>query len=452
MNTLHRSLPDSPRRRRVPIAAVCVLGILASAAQAQHVPRTGVAVVDSAAVARAAYRDAGAALQRGDLDAARRAVTHAARAWPTQEAYVWSRASLSARAHDTADVRAALRDYLDLGLGRDVRQNPNLKSLADVPAFATLVRQLDENRSPRVRSVVRGQIDDSTFYPEGMDVDPSNGHVFVASIRHGTIAELDAQGRLLRELLPWAQPGIGAIMGVRVDTARHVLWATAVGLPQSLGYQRGDSTVAALIQVRMSDGVLEKRWDLTPASAGHVLGDLAVGPDGTVAMTDSNEPVLYVLRPAADSLTRIENPYFHSLQGVAFAPGGHTLYVADYSHGLLHLDLDSRRVTRLVDAPHSTSLGCDGIVWFNGSIIAVQNGVDPARVVRFFLDRSGGRITRVEVLDQNSDVADEPTIGAMRGGEFLYVATSQWNKFTDAGVRRPEVPLTMPRILGVPVH
>ncbi|MFN8574210.1 MAG: hypothetical protein U0132_19325 [Gemmatimonadaceae bacterium] len=411
--------------------------------------RTGIGAVDSAAVARESYRLAAGAMERGDLAAVREAVKRASTAWPTQEAYLWSRASFAARAHDTADVIRSLAAYAALGLGRDLRSSHALGAMATVPAVASIAQRLDANRAPLAASRQRGMISDSTFYPEGMDVDSVSGRIYVASIRHGTIAELGADGQFIRQVLPAGTTQIGGILGVRVDPRRDVIWATTSALPQSKRYATGDSVVAALLQIRRSDGTIVRRWDLPPSPAGHILGDLAIGPNGDVFFTDSNEPYVYRLRPAADTLERQTSPYFHSLQGLAPTPDGEVLYLADYSHGLLRMDLRTGDVVRLTDAPSSTSLGCDGIVWYQHSIVAVQNGVDPARVVRFALDADGLRITRVDVLDRNTRVADEPTIGALRGAEFLYVANSQWNKYADNGTRRPEVPLAPTIILGV---
>lgn len=433
---------------RSPVAVTFTL-MLTLPALASAQASTGIATVDSATVAREAYRQAASALARGDTAAVRQAVRHASEAWPTQEAYLWSRASFAARAHDTVDVIRSLEAYAALGVGRDIQSSPALSGMATVPRVAAVVKRLNANRALLAASTPRGRIADSTFYPEGMDVDPRTGEIFVASIRHGSIAELDANGALRREVLRTGTPGIGGIFGVRVDPRGDVLWATTSALPQSERYASGDSVVAALLKIRRSDGTVERRWDLAPSAAGHILGDLSMGPQGDVFFTDSNEPYVYRLRPGADSLERITHPYFRNLQGLAPTPDGKRLYLADYSHGLLRLELGSGQVTRLTDAPGSTSLGCDGIVWQRNSIIAVQNGVDPARIARFELDRTGAHIVRVVVLDRQVTIADEPTIGALRGDEFLYVANSQWNKYTDDGRRRPEVPLAPVVILGV---
>lgn len=411
---------------------------------------SGDPTVDSASVARAAWARAGQALRGGDMSEARSQIARAAHAWPVQPAYQWADAVLAARAHDTTATLAGLKRYVDLGVGHDLSQDSSMRKLVSLPAFSEVRRASEQNVRALVHSHTAATFSDSTFWPEGMDADPRTRHFYVGSIRHRTIAEVDASGAS-RDLWPRDQQAYGAIFGVRVDTMRNVLWATTSGLPQTDGYLPADSGIAALLQIRPSDGKLLHRWDLPIVSGGHALGDLAVSANGDVFVTDSNQPFLYRLRRGADTLEAITNPLFHSLQGVAPTPDGKLLFVADYSHGLLRVDLATGAVTRLADAPHSTSLGCDGIAWYRGTIIAVQNGINPARVVQFVLDRSLTRIARMNVLDQNVSVATEPTIGAISRGEFVYVANGQFNEYDANGKRVAGTVLVRPVLLAVPL-
>lgn len=406
--------------------------------------------VDSSAVARAAWQRANRAMAAGDLAAARAEARHAAAAWPTQEAYVWGEAVLAARAADTVGLVRALTAYADLGLGRDLAREPALAAYASAQFLAPLAKRHAANRAALGRATVRATLRDSTFWPEGVDFDSATGAYYVASVRHRTIAEVRPDGSQ-RELIPRHTPGVGSILGVRVDAARGVVWATTTGIPQMEGFVPADTTIAALLEVRRSDGVILRRWDLPPSPNGHVLGDLAIGPDGTVFVTDSRDPVLYRLAPGAAALVPLRHPLFRSLQGIAPLPNGRIAYVADWSHGILRVDLATGIVTRVADAPGSTSLGCDGIAWDRGAIVAVQNGVAPARVMRFTLDAAGTAFVRADVLDREPAVADEPTIGTIAGRDFVYVANSQWEKYDDDGVRRPAIALTRPVLLAVPL-
>jgi sugar lactone lactonase YvrE len=405
------------------------------------------AAADSAAVARAAWVHAAAALQRDDLASARAEVARAVSAWPAQPAYLWARAALAARAGDAATLERSLTQYAELGLGRDLHADPRIARVLGA-RFDAIAARHDENRAPMIRSRVIPLLADSTFWPEGIDGDPRNGRLYVASVRHRIVAEVSPDGSS-RALWSSDRDDLAPALGVRVDTLRNSLWVTTSGLRNVPGFRDADTAKASLLRFDLGSGSIVQRIDLAPVSGGHVLGDLAIGPDGSVWVTDSQQPVMYRLRPNAAALEEIHSPLFHSLQGVAPAPDGKVLYIADYSLGILRMDLKTGVVTALRNPPGMTTIGCDGILWHRGALVAVQNGVVPARVIRIVPDVKRDRVLRIDVLDRNVAVADEPTIGTMLGDDYIYVANSQWGKFSDAGARDPARPLTPPKALLV---
>ena len=212
------------------------------------------------------------------------------------------------------------------------------------------------------------------------------------------------------------------------------------------GPRRPEPRSSTAILRRTAPGL--RRWEL-PANTPHALGDIALGPDGDVFVTDSNEPVLYWLPPALDTLRTVRHALFRSLQGIAPTPDARTIIVADYSHGLLRVEPRTGNVVRVADPPIGTSTGCDGIAWYDGAVIAVQNGVDPPRVARFDLDRSYRRVTRVQTLDRNLALAAEPTGGVIVGDHFIYVGNSQWDEHDENGALARDARLTPARVLSL---
>ena len=403
---------------------------------------------EDATRARQLVSDGRAALRAGDTVSAHRTLIDASEAWPTQTAYLWTRAQFAAAAHDTADAVLALTRFAALGMARSMARDRFLSVIATDPRLHDVALALARNAAPLVQSTARATLSDSTIWPEGVTYDARVKRFFVGSVRNRTVYVHDASGT--RALWTEARPDVGAILGVQMDPDGLHVWATTAGIPQMRGYLPADSGIAALLKLRIADGAIAARWDLPPSAAGHTLGDVTISATGDVFASDSRDPVLYRLRRGATRLEEYRDPLFRSLQGVAALPGGNVVYIADYSHGLLRLDLTTTVVTRLADAASSTSLGVDGLVWYRNSLIGIQNGVAPARVVRFYLDSAGTRILRQKVLDRNSEVADEPTIGVIIGDAYVYVANSQWEKYDDTGVRlsgttiRPAVLLAVP--------
>ncbi len=426
-------------------------GIFPATAQQVHA-QSGLPSVDSANAARSSYRSATRAT---DASEAMRLLRRAAHAWPTQPAYWVALARFGARTADSAAVREAVTMLAQLGSGAELlRDSTLLRAVSSMRMDAELTR-LASATATRMGSVLLATMPDSTVFAEGIDVHPSTGMFYVASIRHKTILEVGADGHV-RDLHVGrtAAPGakrMGAVLGVRVAPDGASLYATIAGISAMEGYTAADSSIAAVLRVRIADGVVLQRWDVPADGKRHLLGDLAIDESGTVYASDSDAPILFRLRTGLDSLEGIRHPLFRSLQGIAPVPGAEQLVLADYSHGLLRLDLATLQVVRLRDAEHTTSLGVDGIVWDQGGIVGVQNGVEPARIVRFTLDHAISRITQLDVLDRQPDRATAPTIGTLWRGAFVYVANSQWDAYDDAGARRPGSILRPTMLLSLPL-
>jgi sugar lactone lactonase YvrE len=409
--------------------------------------------VDSAAMARAAYGRAVAAYRQKDIATARIEMARAAAAWPTQQAYLENSLGLAALAHDTADVARWLDRLARLGIGSGVADS-SFRGFAGAPAYEAAVQRLEAATAPVPRSHVRLTLADTMMHPEGVAFDPRTGRWFVGSIRQRRVMVVERDGTPHDFVHP-AADGIGGVFGMAVDEARRTLWVATTSLPRMQDFAVTDSGRVGVYGYDVDTGRLRRRaWAPRDSSVSHTFGDVAVAPNGDVYASDSQAPWLFRLAAGGDSLERFAtHPLFRSLQSMAVTPDGMTMYVADYSHGLMRVDLRShlrsRAVTRLRAPPDVTLLGVDGLYLHRGALIGVQNGIAPARIARFCLDADGGGVRRLETVDRNPALADEPTLGVVVGDSLFYVATSQWDKFDDAGARVAHSTLRSATVLGV---
>ncbi len=407
-------------------------------------------VVEASATARAAWQDVRTAFNAGDLDGAAAAIETATLAWPTQVAYQRARAMVAARRKDVPTLLATIRLLTSLESGANIADDEAVGAMRDNAEIDSALNDLVEATSPIAASRPWRTVPDSTFYAEGIDA-AADGTVYVASIRHRTVVAFDRDGRI-RDLGLDRHPRMTAAYGVRTDPDGESIWVTiSGGLARTKDFDESERNIAALLKVRASDGSLLGRWDLPQSDVTHVLGDLTVASDGTVYITDSDATV-FILKPGSSAFETITHALFRSLQGIALHPNGRFAYVADYSHGIMRVDLDTEDVIRLPDPDGATSLGLDGIAWHEWAIVGIQNGVNPPRVSRFRLDGAGERIIASETIDRNIDIADEPTVGAILGNDFVYVANSQWNKYDDEGNRRGGTELAPTVILRLPLR
>lgn len=432
--------------RVAPAAAGLTLTLaLSTLATAQTM--TGEPAVDSAAVARAAYTRSVAAARTDSLDRAQRELVRAASAWPTQPAYAWALAVIAAARRDTAVTLSALEQVAAAGAGHAVASDARFAYLGAHPRFMAVAETLRAQAVPAARSSIFRTVPDSTLWPEGVDCTSNSDTCWLTSIAHRNVFVVSRDGGV-QPLLDNGGVMSGPVTAVRYDVRRDCLWVTTSA---GIGPAPRTPARAELARVNLHTRRIEQRWGVPGNDTLHVLGDLAISSDGDLLISDSRTPALYLLPHDASALAVIVHPLFRSLQGVAFIPGSPYAVVADYSHGLLRVDLRTRAVRRFDDGSVGSSLGVDGIAWHNGAVIGVQNGLAPPRVVQFTLDLAFERIVDMRVLDRNTGVADEPTGGSIVGDAYVYLANSSWAKFDEAGVRVPGSRLAGPVLLQVPL-
>ena len=109
------------------------------------------------------------------------------------------------------------------------------------------------------------------------------------------------------------------------------------------------------------------------------------------------------------------------------------LYLADYSSGLMAIDLSSRQVTNLAAPADTTLVGIDGLARAaNGDLFATQSGVRPMRVLQVALEDDGRGVKRVDVLESGHLSMASLALGCATDDGFVFIGNSGWSRFEDA--------------------
>lgn len=412
---------------------------------------------DSATLARTLYRQAREELSRSDSASALRTLSLAAHAWPAQPAYANALLSLAARTNTITRAAEALRIANAMGLALPSTEDSSAMSRLRTPELTSLLAQQHALRVPKNNSRVFRWLNDSTLFPEGLSFDARSNTMYVSSIYHRNIAAVTPRGEH-RWLLAQTQPELGAVFGIAVDTVRNVIWASSAAnaamkkLAPSISKPAPpvDSELAALVAIRISDGKLLRRIPVPPSVVNSSPGDIALAPNGDVLMSDSQAGVLWWLRGTADSLIGIRHALLRSPQGIVLSSDGRVAWVADYSHGMLRIELASRKIERVADLPGHSTVGIDGMVQFGQTLIAVQNGFSPSQVLQIVLNANGTRVAQQTVVDRNT-FAPSPTGGIVLNDEFIYIANSLWEMLDTSGKLDDQAVLPRPLLLKLPL-
>jgi hypothetical protein len=295
------------------------------------------------------------------------------------------------------------------------------------PGWAGYEERIAAVRKPVGVAAVAYRHDVGDFVPEGIAIDAA-GTLYLGSIRHGDIVRI---GETTETVARAADAGHWSVYGMRLDG--DTLWYVSSAVEQFDALAEGEEGSNGLFALDLASGEAALREKLVETDGWQVLGDFAIAPDGVFYLADQTDGMIYRFSPGSDAFEPvIEKGVLRSPQGLV-PTGGSRLYAADYIGGLFIVDTETGTAAR-VPGPDDTSLyGIDGLYGYGDSLIAIQNGIRPNRVVQLFLSDDGLAVESSRILAMNLEHFDEPNLGQVVGDSFYFIANSHWNRFDRDG-------------------
>jgi sugar lactone lactonase YvrE len=389
-------------------------------------------------------RAAGLAYQAKDYPAFLDASLHAQALQPDHPRFLYNLACAHALAGKPDEAIAGLERLAAMGLVYAVEKDDDFASIRESASFRAVVARFHSNGTVVHQAERAFAIAEKGLIAEGIAYDPAGRSFYVSSVRKRKVVRI--RDSKIADFLANRKELSGAF-GIRVDSKRRRLWVTTGVVPQMIGFREEEDGRSGLLEYDLASGKLRGSHVL-PGPDKHNVADLTIDSNGTVYVSDSRTPAVYVLRKSKGDLERLrtEAP-FVSPQGLALSKDEKKLYVADYARGVFVIDLETLGWVKL-GHPDSVCLhGIDGMAYANGALYATQNGTEPKRVVKIALDETGSRAERLDVLEQGE--TGEPTLGAVVGDSFYFIADGGWDQVDEKGVLAPDAQLRNHTILRV---
>jgi len=322
-----------------------------------------------------------------------------------------------------------VRRFLTMGQTNAVLDAPLFQPLKE-----TIAPQVASNQSPIDLAKPVFQLANGGLLPEDIDYDPASKSFFLTSVLEHTIVALNEAGqqRVFAE-----SPDHWPMMALKVDAKRRVLWATEVALDGFTAVAPADWGRSALLEFDLDHGTLRSRHE-GPAHSNP--GDMILGSNGDPIVSDGVGGGIYRLR--ATQFLRIDHGDFISPQTIAICEDGRHAFVPDYVRGIATFDLETGAVAWLSPKGRFALDGVDGLYCRGTSLVAVQNGASPQRVISFHLNSSRSSIEAETVIERATHTLGDPTHGVFVDGAFFYIANSGWNTLDEHGVFKPSIPLS----------
>ncbi|WP_417449422.1 hypothetical protein [Kordiimonas sp.] len=381
----------------------------------------------SAFEAGQAARTRGAeAFRDGDIPAALAAMEEALSFRPTHPGLLGNVAYLAATTGDGGRAYAAATAYAALGLVPGEEVQAKIKQAVTADAWRRLEALFAKNNQKIGMFEISASFERDLVLIEGITED-DEGTLYASTVVSGGIYRRD--GWKAVQIVDAKDHEFGSFFGMAFH--HGALYVTFGRIAQTPGYEP-DQGQTGLAKIDPKTGNVLKVWTLPDGTDGQQIADLTITENGTIYLSDAQGGRVY--KVVGDALQpAFTHKGFMSPQGLAELPGI-GLFLADYGRGIWRLDEKSGGII-LMEPPKNTSLlGIDGLIAHKGQLYAIQNGVSPQRIIKVgFIE---GEITSIDVVAQNLEPWNEPTLGVSTDDGVLYVAASQWPKYDKWGAVR----------------
>jgi len=313
------------------------------------------------------------------------------------------------------------------GLGYDFSKSDNTLNIRGTEVFDYVNDMMSQAALPMGESEPVFTLPDNVIMPETMAWDETRQKFLVGTMAEGLVLAVGKDGQVEELLKANDENGMWAVLDILVDQAGKRLWISSAATPEFKHHSPADRGRSALFEFDLETLELIRRYPVPVDGRPHVLGSMAMNPNGDIFIADRALPFIYS-KPAGDEKLKaiIASRDMISLRGIALQPDGRLMYVADREMGIMVVDLEDQKAGNLTIPKTLNIGGIDGLYLRDNRLIIIQNGIKPQRVMRLQLDPSGTQVTTVRPLAVAQPEFNFPSFGTLQGEHLYYFANSHW--------------------------
>jgi sugar lactone lactonase YvrE len=324
---------------------------------------------------------------------------------------------------------------------------PVLAPLKKYPEFQKLRELQIQLQKQVIHSDTAFIVPDRTLHVESLTPGESSGGLYLGSIHKKKIVQVDKKGKL-SDFTTSGQGGLTAVFSVKADHNKKILWACASPMKEM---EHFDSTAqSAVFKYDLRTKKLLRKFGTDTPEKECVFGDLTLDPSGKVFISDSKNNIIFSVSEVTGRLESFfTSTEFWNLQGITFSADGRYLFIADYVKGLYRLEMSNKELIALTKTFDLSTKSIDGLLFYDNSLICIQNSIYPMRVTRYFLNETKDKLIRYAIIDNAHPAFNEPTTGCISGDYFYYIANSLWSGYLEDHSLKPYDQLQEPVILKI---
>lgn len=347
---------------------------------------------------------------------------------PFHPTYTYNLASAFALNGKEKEAIATLKKVVLMNHTTAFETDDDFKSIVHSEDFQKVLalKKSQEQTSSNSTKVVA--LSEKDLHPEGLEFISKSNLWLASSIRKRKIVSFDVKTGICKDWFSDSQ--LYAVFSMKKDANEQFLWVATSAIPEMQGFTTDLEGKAAVLKIDIKTRKVVKRYEM---AGSHVFGDLYVTKNNVVYVSDSNKPILYKIEnDVMSEWISLENEAFN-LQGITMNSDEDQLFVADYLKGIAVISLRDNERKWFTFPEGTIGKGIDGLCFYNRSLIAVQNGVKPIRLVQFYLNGVGSEIISHQIIDNNRVEFNEPALATIVKDKLYFFANSPWQFYDKNG-------------------
>lgn len=323
------------------------------------------------------------------------------------------------------------------GYGYNLIDDPRFKKIADTQVWDYAAANLRANLKPFGEGKTAFQLPKGEYLFESLAWDAKRQRFLLGSVREGKIYLSDKNGKLEEFIKPGPDNSLWSVYALAVDAPRDLLYVASTSSAFYKDFNAEDFGKAGIFKFQLSSGkLLDKVVLPRPGNDANTLSSITVSKSGQVFAADGLRNIIY--RLDGKTLKPImQHPDLTSVRGMAVSDDNKSLYFADYTRGVFGIDLGTGKP---FDVTYDTSAlvlpGIESMYWYQNTLVVIEPGMSPMRVMRLHLSADGRHIERMMPLDAGNPSFPLPTNGTVVGDELYFLADSHKNFYDQYGVAK----------------